>query len=89
MNNMAQPISPEARLTEFQQSVRSGCHDLNNALAAVLGFTELLSESPDLGKDQETTRRYLDLVREGAEEAQHIVGRLRELYMGSNAPGGS
>lgn len=53
-------------------------HDFNNALTQVLGFSELLLARPDALRDPGTVREYLELMHTAAEDAAHMVGRLRE-----------
>jgi CheY-like chemotaxis protein len=53
-------------------------HDFNNTLTPILGYTELLLDSRNLGEDK--TRRYLTLMNTAAKDAGNIVRRLREFY---------
>jgi signal transduction histidine kinase/CheY-like chemotaxis protein len=55
-------------------------HDVNNALAPVLGFTDLLLMRDDNRSDQAKLLRYLQLIRAGAQDAAKVVARLREFY---------
>ena len=66
----------QAMRTATQQVV----HDVNNALAPVVGFAELLLEDGDLFKDSERVKRYVGLMLEGAEDALDKVASLRPYY---------
>lgn len=55
-------------------------HDLNNALAPVIGFTELLLEDSALLDGRAEARHYLELIRTGANDGAAVVARLREFY---------
>ena len=86
-----QAANEELRATQ-QQTVRqerlralghmaSGvAHDLNNALAPVVGFSELLLAEPAMLDDRVTARRYLELIYAGGQDAARVVHRLREFY---------
>lgn len=49
-------------------------HDFNNALMAILGYTELAEDSTD---DQESLKQYLSIIRKAAEDATTTVQRLQ------------
>ncbi len=53
-------------------------HDFNNALAPILGFTELLLMKPELLADQEKVRSYLEMILTSAKESERVTSRLRE-----------
>jgi signal transduction histidine kinase len=53
-------------------------HDFNNALAPILGFTELLLMKPELLADQEKVRGYLEMILTAAKESERVTSRLRE-----------
>ncbi|MBT3271049.1 GAF domain-containing protein [Candidatus Poribacteria bacterium] len=55
-------------------------HDFNNALTPILGFSELLLTQPDELEDTAVAREYLDMIHTTAEDARHIVRRLRDFY---------
>jgi len=82
-----------AELTEAQQRVleqdrwlavrtlASGvAHDLNNALAPVRGYVELLQMLPDGAVISDQVRERLEVIRHGALDAAAVIRRLRELY---------
>ena len=53
-------------------------HDFNNALAPILGFTELLLMKPELLADQDKVRGYLEMILTSAKESERVTSRLRE-----------
>jgi CheY-like chemotaxis protein len=53
-------------------------HDFNNALAPILGFTELLLMKPELLADAEKVRGYLEMILAAAKESERVTSRLRE-----------
>jgi signal transduction histidine kinase len=55
-------------------------HDFNNALAPILGFSELLLAKPEILRDQERVRSYIEMIYTAAEDSSKIVARLREFY---------
>ena len=73
-------MSPEQELSEIRQAAQRVVHDVNNALAPVLGFAELLLEDDDLLEDTEKVKRYLGLMRDGANEALALVTSMRAYY---------
>ncbi|HEU5318571.1 MAG TPA: ATP-binding protein, partial [Chloroflexota bacterium] len=70
----------QERLRALGEMASGIAHDFNNALSPVVGFSELLLEVPANLKDPELARRYLGLIRTGAEDAMAVVARLREFY---------
>ena len=70
----------QERLRALGQMASGVAHDLNNALAPVLGFAELLLAQPETFADPEKTRWYVELIFTGARDAAAIVTRLREFY---------
>lgn len=70
----------QERLRALGEMASGIAHDLNNALAPVVGFSELLLDRPGTLEDRELVRSYLELIRTGAGDAASVVGRLREFY---------
>ena len=60
-------------------------HDFNNALSPIIGFCELLLVRPNGLRDEESAREYLRLMRTAAEDASHLVRRLRGVYLGTES----
>jgi signal transduction histidine kinase len=55
-------------------------HDLNNTLAPIVGFSELLLVKPEVANDSARLRSYLEIIGGAAKDAAKVVGRLREFY---------
>jgi signal transduction histidine kinase len=55
-------------------------HDLNNTLAPIVGFSELLLVKPEVANDSARLRNYLEIIGGAAKDAAKIVGRLRDFY---------
>lgn len=70
----------QERLGALGQVASGIAHDLNNALAPVVGFSELLLEHPQGLHDPAKVEQYLTLIHAGAEDAASVVGRMREFY---------
>ncbi|CAA9252819.1 MAG: hypothetical protein AVDCRST_MAG77-2284 [uncultured Chloroflexi bacterium] len=68
----------QERLKALGQLAAGIAHDLNNTLAPVVGFSELLrTHAAALPRQQ---REWLDLLHTGALDAADVVRRLREFY---------
>jgi signal transduction histidine kinase len=72
--------APERDLQEIRQAAQRVVHDVNNALAPILGFSELLLEDDELLQDTEKVKHYLTMMRDGATEALNRVTSLRAHY---------
>ena len=68
------------RLRALGQMASGIAHDLNNSLSPVLGFAELMLNDPAVLRDEERSRRYLQMIHTGAGDAAHVVRRLSEFY---------
>jgi len=75
-----QQIIQQERLCALGQMASGIVHDFNNALAPILGYTELLFTVPETLDDKEKTMRYLKLMNTIAKDALNIVNRLRSFY---------
>lgn len=53
-------------------------HDFNNALAPILGFTELLLMKPELLADPHKVRSYLEMIHGAAKDSERVTSRLRD-----------
>jgi signal transduction histidine kinase/ActR/RegA family two-component response regulator len=73
-------IVQQERLRALGQLAAGIAHDLNNTLAPVIGFADLLLDAPGGLDDEATVRRSIELIRTGAEDAAAVVDRLREFY---------
>jgi signal transduction histidine kinase len=70
----------QERLRALGEMASGIAHDLNNALAPVVGFAELLVEQPASLADSLMATRYLGLILAGARDAAETVRRLRQFY---------
>ncbi|HEU5319143.1 MAG TPA: response regulator [Chloroflexota bacterium] len=70
----------QERLRALGEMASGIAHDLNNALAPVAGFAELLVDQPELRADAAQLQRYLQLILTGARDAAAVVARLKEFY---------
>jgi signal transduction histidine kinase len=75
-----QQVIQQERLSAIGEMASGIAHDFNNALMPILGFSELLLESPKLLDNKAEARRCLQLVRTSAKDAASVVSRLREFY---------
>jgi signal transduction histidine kinase len=55
-------------------------HEFNNALAPILGFSELLLRKPTYDNDLAKTHEYLEMIHTAATDSAKIVSQLREFY---------
>jgi len=75
-----QQVIQQERLRALGQMASGVAHDFNNALASILGFSEILLMRPDNLDDKEKTTRYLQIINTSAKDAANVVSRLREFY---------
>jgi PAS domain S-box-containing protein len=73
-------VVQQERLRALGQMAAGVAHDLNNALAPVVGFGDLLLEAPGVLEDPERVRRFVELIRTGAQDAAAVVARMRAFY---------
>jgi signal transduction histidine kinase/ActR/RegA family two-component response regulator len=76
----------QERLRALGEMASGIAHDLNNALAPVLGFAELLLTQPEIRTDAAQLHRYLDLILTGASDAAAVVARLKDFYRRREEP---
>ena len=74
-------VIQQERLRALGQMAGGVAHDLNNSLAGVLGYAELLALDPDLS---EKLREWAGFIRTGAQDAVVVVKRLGEFYRPRN-----
>lgn len=55
-------------------------HDLNNTLAPIVGFSELLLLKPEVAIDPVKLHSYLEIIAGAAKDAAKVVARLRDFY---------
>jgi signal transduction histidine kinase len=75
-----QQVIQQERLSAIGQMASGIAHDFNNTLTPILGFSELLLESPKLLDDKPKARSCLEMLRTAAKDAASVVSRLREFY---------
>ncbi len=75
-----QQVVQQERLRALGTMASGVAHDFNNALAGILGFTELLVYKPEILDDKAKTMEYLGMMNTAAKDASNVVNRLREFY---------
>ena len=75
-----QQVIQQERLRALGTMASGIAHYFNNALTAILGFSELLSQRPETLSDKEKTLRYVQMISTAAQDAGNVVNRLREFY---------
>ncbi len=75
-----QQVVQQERLRALGQLASGVAHDFNNALAKIIGFTDLLMSSPSKLTDPVKLTGYLDRINIAAHDATNVVKRLREFY---------
>jgi len=75
-----QQLVKSAKLEAVGEMASSVAHDINHALAPIMGFSEMLLARCDYLNDKEKVRGYLIQIRSAAGDAAQVVDRLQELY---------
>ncbi|MDW8366806.1 MAG: GAF domain-containing protein, partial [Abditibacteriales bacterium] len=75
-----QHVIQQERLRAIGTMASGIAHDFNNALSPILGYSELLLAHPDDLTDRERVTHYLERIHVAAQDAAHVVSRLREFY---------
>src|SRR5581483_810304 len=70
----------QERLRALGQLASGVAHDFNNALAVIMGLTDLLFLRPELLDDRAKLLSYLKQIQTSASDAAKIVQGLREFY---------
>lgn len=70
----------QERLRALGQMASGVTHDFNNALAPILGFTDLMLMRPQMLENKERVIEYLQTIHTAAKDAANVVNRLREFY---------
>lgn len=70
----------QERLRAFSEMAGGVVHDFNNALMCVIGYSDLLLQTPGLIEDPEIVREYLTTMNTAGHDAAHVVSRLRDFY---------
>lgn len=79
-----QQIIQQERLRALGQLASGIAHDFNNSLMPIMGYSDLLLTVPDMLKDYEKAKKYLELIRTSSEDAKEVVDRLRSFYRSSS-----
>jgi len=72
LQNTQQQLIQSEKLSAVGEFVAGVAHELNNPLAAVMGFSEMLKDSDPNSKN----RRHLEIIHKSAERCQKIVQSL-------------
>ena len=73
-------IIQEERLSALGQMASGVVHDVNNAISAILGYTELWIMFPKMLDNRDKVLHDLDTINTAAKDATHIIRRLRGFY---------
>ena len=73
-------VVQQERFRAFGEMAGGVCHDFNNALMAIIGYTELLLQNDALIDDRSLLLDYLKTMNTAGRDASHVVSRLRDFY---------
>ncbi|MFC1497270.1 PAS domain S-box protein [Verrucomicrobiota bacterium] len=73
------------RLSALGQMASGVTHDFNNALMPILGFSDLLINTPEILDDKEEVKEIVRDIHSAAKDASGAVQQLREFYNPSRA----
>jgi signal transduction histidine kinase len=73
-------VVQQERFRAFGEMAGGVCHDFNNALMAIIGYTELLLQNEALIDDRDLLVEYLKTMNTAGRDAAHVVSRLRDFY---------
>lgn len=77
LHKTQQAVMQQERLKALGQMASGIAHDINNALSPIVGFSELLGLTENLGPE---ARKHLGYIQAAGDDITHIVSRLREFY---------
>ncbi len=80
LRDAQQEIIHRERMHALGKMANGMAHDFNNALAPILGFSELLLTKPETAADPAKVRTYIELIHKAAQDSAKVVSRLREFY---------
>ena len=80
LQNTQDQIIQQERLRALGQMASGIVHDVNNALSAILGYTELWITFPDMLDKKDKILYDLQTINLAAKDATHILRRLRGFY---------
>ncbi len=78
--SQAKELEAQGRFRTLGEMAGGAVHDFNNALARIMGFSELLLYRPEYVKERGKERVYLERLHASAEDASSVVKRLQEFY---------
>ncbi len=70
----------QERMNAVGQMASGIAHDFNNVLMPIVGFSEMLLSDPTMLDDRKEIMHMLEMIRSAADDARHIVRRLRQIY---------
>ncbi len=70
----------QERLRALGTMASGVAHDLNNALAPIVGFAEMMLDRPEILEDKPKALHYLEMIRTSAVDGATVVSQLREFY---------
>ena len=73
-------VVQQERLRAFGEMAGGVCHDFNNSLMAIIGYSELLLHDITLADDRDLLQHYLKTMNTAGKDASHVVSRLRDFY---------
>ncbi len=84
LKEIKKDVIQRERLHALGQMASGIAHDFNNLLAPILGFSELLIGTPQCLSNSDKALNYLNKIKDSAQNAAAVVGRLREFYRAEN-----
>jgi len=78
-------IVRQENLRALGQMASGIAHDFNNLLAPILGFSELLLNTPAPVRDNAKLESFLRKIQTAAQDGAAVVSRLREFYRSQNS----
>jgi|GEM_PF-1033299 len=75
----------QENLRALGQMASGIAHDFNNLLAPILGFSELLLNTPAPARDNAKLESFLKKIQVAAQDGAAVVSRLREFYRSQNS----
>lgn len=73
-------IVAQERLRAFGEMAGGVVHDFNNALMAIIGYSDILLQDENSLRDLALARQFLTVMNTAGRDASHVIGRLREFY---------
>jgi len=73
-------IVAQERLRAFGEMAGGIVHDFNNALMAIIGYSDILLQDENSLRDLKLARQFLTIMNTAGRDASQVIGRLREFY---------